>query len=220
MAKDYYIVLFMVKYFMTSETNPVFYSTYIAGGGRLYLEITELFNKIYDETFDDMRRYIAVKCSDTAYIADILQETYLDYYYLILKKGNDHISDHRAVLFKIAKRKIYRYYSLKEKLKFLLPLYQTSRDGDEYEADIISEDSFEDDILSAIESDRIWKIISEYPADIRKIFHLYFYEEMSHSQIAKEMNCSLSNVKNKLYRTLDEIREKGRNNEQKNQTDI
>jgi len=171
---------------------------------------TELFNRLYDDTFSEMRRYVAVRCTDTAYIQDILQETYLDYYRLILRKGAGYAENNRAVLYKIAKRKIYRYYSLKEKKKIFIPM--SIPDGDSEETEITLSDpnsNFEDAVISKVESDRIWDIISTYPADTRKILYLFFYENMSHTEIADELHLNLSTVKNKLYRTIREISEKG-----------
>ena len=90
---------------------------------------TEFFNKIYDESFPKLRKFVAIKCSDPVYLQDILQEIYLDYYRLLLRKGVGYAGNNCAVLFKIAKRRIYRYYSLKEKMKLFIPLNSDKRDA-------------------------------------------------------------------------------------------
>lgn len=168
---------------------------------------TEYFNGVYDDTFDYVKRYVASKCSDPSYIADILQETYCEFYKLILKHGVDHAGDARALLIKIAKRRVFRYYSLRRKLAVFVPLFETNRDGEEY---CIAEeaDDGEDGIIDGIEAERIWSIIGTYPAETRKILYLYFSCGMSHSEIATQLGCGLSYVKNKIYRTLAEIKEK------------
>lgn len=43
-------------------------------------------------------------------------------------------------------------------------------------------------------------------ADVRKIFYLYYSLELTISEIAVELEMTESNVKNKLYRTLAELR--------------
>ncbi len=171
-------------------------------------ENLHLFNLVYDETFDDVRKYIALKCADVSYIADILQETYLEFYRLVMRKGADYINDSRALLFKIAKRKVYSYYSLKDRLKSFIPLNEDVP----IEAMQI-DDCMLDAILDTIEAQRIWDIVKTYPRDIHKIFHLYFYEGLTLAEIASTLGYSLSSVKNKLYRTLLEIRERENGNE-------
>lgn len=171
---------------------------------------TDYFNKIYNKTFDRLKIYIASRCADTLYISDILQETYLEYYKMLLKKGTGYARDDCALLCKIAKRKVFHYYSLKQKLSMVVPLFSANKDGKEYCAADKTEDenSEYDEILNEIDAQRIWTIINTYPADVRKIMYLYFSCGMSHAEIAENTGCSLSNVKNKLYRTLAEIREK------------
>ncbi len=174
------------------------------------------FNRIYNETYAILRKYVAARCSDINYVPDILQQSYLDYYKLIFKKGIGHVNNPLSVLFKIAKRKIFRYYSLKDRLKIFIPNTQKDRESHEYlltDNEGIYEHLVDDKILQSIEIERLWSIINNYPADTRKIFYLYFYEEMTLSKIAENMRLSLSNVKHRLYRTLDEIRKREQNHE-------
>ena len=174
------------------------------------------FDQIYEDTFSHIRKYIALHCSDIDVIPDILQETYLDFYKLLSKKGTDYVNNNLALLLKIAKRKVYRHYSLKDKIKIFIPLINKNADGEEYSVtdrqDICTQ-TLEHYVLQKLETERLWDIISTYSADVRKIFYLYFYEELTLSEIAAETGYGLSKVKHKLYRTLDEIRRKEQNHE-------
>ena len=170
---------------------------------------TELFNKLYDETFVELRKFIAIKCSDISYVSDILQETYLEFFSIIQKKGPSYVENNRALLYTIAKRKVYGFYFSKAKFKTIVLPSGTNEDKDEYpDVELQSIDDTEATVLTKLESQRIWLIISTYPKDIRKIFYLFFYEDMTHSQIAEALHYNLSTVKNKLYRTINEIRQK------------
>lgn len=166
----------------------------------------DVFNRIYDETFDDLARFIAVKCHDVAEIPDLLQETYTDFYRYLLKHGAEHVRHPRGLLFKIAKRKLFRHYALKAKMKHVLSLDQPGDEGG---------DTLQNDRRLAVEPvdvetrwvyERWLAMIAEYPADVRKIYHLYYYEDMKLREIADVMGLSVSNVKNKLYRTRHELR--------------
>ena len=175
----------------------------------------EYFNKIYDETFDSVKVYVASRCADPSYIPDILQETYCELYKLLLKHGVGYADNAQSLLYKIAKRRIFRYYSLRKKLSFLVPMFGTNSEGDEY---CVVDDEYvqiEDEIIDKLESDRIWEIINTYPAETRKILYLYFSCGMPHSQIANQLGRSISFVKNRIYRTLTEIREKENSDERK-----
>lgn len=44
------------------------------------------FDTVYDETYIEIRRYVACKCGDPDWIPDILQEVYLEYYQILLKQ--------------------------------------------------------------------------------------------------------------------------------------
>jgi len=42
--------------------------------------------------------------------------------------------------------------------------------------------------------------------EVQKIFYLFYMGGLTIPEITKELSCSESNVKNKLYRTVKEIR--------------
>ena len=83
---------------------------------------TTLFNDIYDSTNRKVLVYITAKCSSPADIHDIFQETYMELYSILVKKGPDYIQNSEAFVMKLAKQKLSRYYSLLDRLKRLLPL--------------------------------------------------------------------------------------------------
>ena len=61
------------------------------------------FTQLYEETYDDILKYIITHCSNIEDANEILQDTYLDFY-RALKKGKI-ILDNRSYLFAIAKKK-------------------------------------------------------------------------------------------------------------------
>ena len=173
------------------------------------------FNAVYDSTYDRIKRFAAIRCADPQALADILQDTYLAYFRLIRKYGVDYAKDPESVLCQIAKRKIFRYYSLRQKLASILPLFRENDKGETYciadEEGCFAFEHTEETILSDLESKRIWDRIGLYPPETRKVLYLYFALDMPLAEIAEKTGLSLPNVKNKLYRTLAEIQksEKG-----------
>lgn len=173
--------------------------------------ITSFFNEIYDSTNKQALSFVAAKCSNLEDISDILQETYMEVYKVIAKRGVDYIENGEAFVIKIAKQKVYRHYSLLNRLKAEIPL---SALGDREEEGISelnsgeysAEDSVEDVICTEETINLVKKAISEKPVEIQKIFFLKYSMELTIPEISRLMNIGQPEVKNKLYRTITELR--------------
>ncbi len=173
-------------------------------------EITLRFEEIYDETYQSVLRFVIAKCSNTADIEDILQETYVDLYQVLKRRGLDYIQNPEAMVILLAKQKIYRHYSLKDRLKQVLPMTILKEDGREvdltdFDLDLFLEEEFMLQRLKLQEA-RTW--IQAKPLDVRKIFYLFYVQDSTLKEIATLLCMTESNVKHKLYRTLNEIRAK------------
>lgn len=164
--------------------------------------ITTYFDEIYERTFKNTIRYISAKCSNIDDITDICQEVYTEVYDVLSKKGVRYINNPEAFVAKITKSKVFRYYSFAEKIKGV----SFNEVSSEEEEDIGSY-TIEDDIITKQLADNIVNHIKNKSDDVKRIFYLYYYVGLTIQEIAKELNMSESNVKNKLYRTVRELRE-------------
>lgn len=169
--------------------------------------ITSRFNEIYDSTNKQALAYITAKCSNFEDVNDILQETYMELYDTMLKKGADYIDNAEAFVIELAKRKVYRHYTLIQRMKADMSLSVVTAAEEkeiiEYE---ISEMDLEESICTNELAAEIERLLQKKPQDIRKIFFLRFSLELTLGEIAELMGLSESQVKNKLYRTINEIR--------------
>ena len=77
----------------------------------------DFFNELYASTNQKVLAYIIVKCGKTEDVADIFQETYTEVVKIIRKHGISYFKQPDALVMQIAKRKIFRHYKLKEKLR-------------------------------------------------------------------------------------------------------
>ena len=77
----------------------------------------DFFNELYASTNQKVLAYIIVKCGKTEDVADIFQETYTEVVKIIQKHGISYFKQPDALVMQIAKRKIFRHYKLKEKLR-------------------------------------------------------------------------------------------------------
>ncbi|MFD2171015.1 RNA polymerase sigma factor [Tumebacillus lipolyticus] len=168
-----------------------------------------VFHEIYDSTNRKVLVYITAKCSNTADIIDIFQETYIELYSVITKRGENYIENKEAFVMKLARQKVYRYYSLLDRLKAVLPLTYPIRDGEEFDIYGLDIQSFsvEDNIVNEALIEQVNTFLSSKPEVIKKIFYLFYQMELTIPEIATHLSMSESNVKNRLYRTLKELRQ-------------
>lgn len=170
--------------------------------------IISRFNEIYDSTYRVVLSLVTVRCSNTADIQDIVQDTYVELYRCLDKRGVDYIKNDKAFVLRIAKQKLSRYYSLMERLRIFIPMTVINQDGDEVELSDLELDAFltEDFITNQIMLDEVRRLIQSKPQDVKKVFYLFYDVGHSIPEIAKALSMSESNVKHKLYRTLKELR--------------
>jgi len=170
--------------------------------------INSQFNEIYDSTYKPVLSYVTAKCGNTADIQDIVQETYVELYRALSKRGIEYIQNPKAFCLRLAKQKVSRHYSLVERFKMILPLSATNDDGDEvmlsdFDAQVFLETDFtvNHDLLIEIEDFLVKK-----PQNVKKVFYLFYDVGLTIPEIAAALSMSESSVKNKLYRTLSELK--------------
>ena len=159
------------------------------------------FNKIYDETYSDVLKYVIIKCHNINNANDIVQDTYLEFWKILNKKDIEE-SNIRSYLIGIAINKIKRYYSLLDRIK-TISLFDKDKNID---LDLKSNIDIENLIIKNNDWNLIWDYIkNKKNQDIPKIFYLYYKLEMSIKEISKGLDVTESYVKNLIYRTLKEL---------------
>lgn len=164
------------------------------------------FNRVYDRTYNKISAYVIAKCSNIEDISDILQEIYLEFYRIILKKGCSYVKNEEALLMKLARAKVYKHYSLLEKMKLHLPRPVREAKRDEGDVQDIHHGHVDESSFNNLVIQEVWEVLKGKPEQIQKIFYLYYYCDLKLREISAVLNLGESNVKHKLYRTLQEIR--------------
>lgn len=166
----------------------------------------QFFNYIFEDNYLKVIRFVATKSKSINDVQDIVQETFTELYLIIRKKGINYIKNPEALLIKIAKTKLYTYYTIYErlKLKFTFSSYEDKESGSFVN---IVDNEIEEKFDNSLTVEEIWQIIKTKSNDIQKVFYLYYYADMTIKEIALSMRISESNVKHKIYRTLSEIRQ-------------
>ena len=165
----------------------------------------EAFVKLYQETYDNILKYVVSKCNNAHDVPDIIQKTYLNYYERVKKSGN--VDKPESYLFIIANNEMKKYYRFKALHKRDIPVFSKVEDEGEFEAleALLVQELPE---YMNLNMQEIWQYIKERDALTFKIFVLYFYYDEKLLDIAKTLNIGESVVKNRLYRTINKMRDK------------
>ena len=172
-------------------------------------DVNSRFNEIYNSTYKAVLAYITAKCQVTADINDIFQNTYMELYQVLCRRGVAYITDEKGLVFRIAKRKLARHYSIIKRMRTIIPIIIEHGEGCGTEiSDIDLYDlSMEDIAVNQVLLDNAKEFIRQKPEDVKKIFYLFYQLGQTIPEIAKLLSISQSSVKNKLYRTIKELRE-------------
>ena len=183
--------LFLNNYNYNSEVNKM-----------IDQETLKTFDEIYDKTYADILKYVICNCSNIEDVKDIVQNIYLE----LLKVLNNKITYNNvnAYIMGIAKNKVKEYYRFNYKAK-IISLF--SKKDDLELLDIIPDNiDLQKNLIQKEDLKFVWSYLKNKKVVISKIFYLYYYNNMSIREIAKELNISESNVKHYLYRTLKELK--------------
>jgi len=173
-------------------------------------DITSRFNEIYDSTNKFILAFITAKCGNISDAGDIFQDTYMELYKRLDKKGADYVMDGKAFVFKIAKQKIARNYSLIKRLRMFVPVGETNEENDYGAVELSDLDVnlflMEDFAVDRLMIDKIRQLIRQKSPDTEQIFYFFYDMGLTIPEIAQAMSLSESNVKNKIYRTINELK--------------
>lgn len=167
------------------------------------------FESMYDATYPAAARYVARRCAEPARIADILQDTYAEVYAALLKKGPGYFRDPAAFVLHVARAKLRRYYREQTRRRRELPLTLTGDDGDEYDNPELAPLAltFEDDAQTRLLARQVAETLTQKPPEVQQVFALYYGAGLTLREIAKTLGVKESTVKNRLYRTIQQLRQ-------------
>lgn len=161
----------------------------------------DTFDKLYNETYQDVLQYVICHCSQIEDVKDIVQNVYIDIFKMIQKNGC--FNKDYSYIVGMTKNKIKTYYRYHYKTK-MISLFSHQND-DNLLNHVPSEEDIQKEILQQEDIELIWNYLKKKKVIISQVFYLYYYVGMSIKEISIELNVKESNVKNYLYRTLKEL---------------
>lgn len=157
------------------------------------------FNKIYNDTYQDIVKYVVCSCKKIDDVSDIVQNIYLK----VLKKINKK-EINKNYLMGMAKHKIKDYYRFRYR-KREISIDKENDDNITFYDKIPSDIDISNNFIISNDIDKVWKYLKRKSILISKIFYLYYYMGYKIREIAVILNISEVNVKHYLYRTLSEL---------------
>ena len=173
-------------------------------------EVDEYFEQIYKETNRSVTLFLISKCKNFVDVNDILQEVYMEYYKVLMRKGLDYIKKDEKFLISLCRKKIATYYSFWDRIPHKLYLDEKEdyeREAllsDAYDADM---DDVDDEFLRKEMVEDVKVLLKKQSDDVQKIFYLYYTMELKIPEIANLLHIKVHSVKNKLFRTRKMISE-------------
>ncbi len=166
----------------------------------------EDFEQIYQETYEIVLKFAIVKCRNFDNINDIIQDTYLELLKIINKKKALEIENINNYLCGIENNIIKRYYIKKKKTNNIISYYNFSDDRLELENEIKDDFDIELDFINKNNVEKVWIYLKEKDLLTTKIFYLHYALGLKIPEISKELEIGESNIKNRIYRTIKELK--------------
>lgn len=160
------------------------------------------FEKIYNDTYNRTLKYIVIKCNNIEDINDIIQDTYLELLNKMKRNKLKKVENIENYILGIASNIIKRHYTKKKKENII------SYDDEDNIKELLIQDDFnlEESIITKYNIDKVWDYIKNKELITMKIFYLYYGLGLKISEIAQELDVGESYIKNKIYRTLKELK--------------
>lgn len=169
----------------------------------------DTFEFLYNSTYRNVLKYTICHCRNLDDANDIVQDIYTELYQKTVNKKHINLDNAESYIIGIAKNKIKKHYSL-AKINYIGSenenLSQYSENDIDIEKDLITKDNVM----------QVWNYLKNKSELTAKIFYLYYVIDVPIKEIAEELKITESNVKNHLYRTQKDLKERFKKGERHN----
>ena len=163
------------------------------------MDTNERFERIYNETRDEILRFLIVRTNADAEAEDLFQEVYRRFYCRLCNSFLP-ILEPKRYLFSIAKKVLSKYYRQKANR---VSKEQPITEETEY---IAQEEPIDERLLRNEQKDAVWQLLQHEPELNRKAFILYYGYDRTQKEIASALGITEAAVRQRIYRTRHSIR--------------
>ena len=170
--------------------------------------IATAFEQIYHLTYNKVLYYILAKCGKVSEVEDILQETYAELYQVLTEKGSAYIAVPEGFVMQLAKSKVYRYYSEKERVQAKAFVETPEVVGGDINETVYHNrnEEWEDALIDKLTANEIMEYLAQKDELTREIFYQHYFQDKTLKEIAESSGMKEATVKKRLYRTLKELK--------------
>lgn len=162
----------------------------------------ETFEFLYNNTYKNVLKYTICHCRNLDDVNDIIQDIYTELYQTIVNKKHIDLKNSESYIIGIAKNKIRGHYA---QLKII---YQNEYDNEDLVHYSDNEIDIEKELITRDNVIQVWNYLKNKSELTARIFYLYYVMDIPIKTIAEDLEITESNVKNHLYRTQKELKEK------------
>lgn len=166
-------------------------------------QIRKYFSQIYNETYNKTLTYVLTKCGRNDVVEDILQEVYIELLKVLEQKKVHYIKSPEAFVLQLAKCKVYRYYNEREQQK-VCDYMEELEESAVFDAN--RNVTWEDVLIDQLTANEVMEYLAEKDELTKEIFYQHFFENKTIKEIAEVQGVKEFTVKNRLYRTLKELK--------------
>lgn len=146
------------------------------------------FHQLYEHLSDQLFRFILARCQSRQDALDLLQDIFIDLWKAIVKFKYSSDQEFYGFVYKIARRKLAKYYKSNPKIV-------------EFNEEYIKENleiDFQDDWI-------ITKVLPRIKTKYRQVLELRYWSDFSFAQIAKALDLKESTVKVQHHRAIKQL---------------
>lgn len=171
-------------------------------------ETVMLFNKVYDETYSELMRFLLSRTGDYNITSDLLQEIYKAFYIRICNRGAEDIQCFKAFLIASAtnllKRHFGRLSELRQEVHFD-DLENVTLDVLELE---ISErlPGIEESYVTREMAEQVLGYLEKKGTVVKRLFVYHFFCGITIKEAAQKLDIKQSDAVNLIYRTIKDIK--------------
>ena len=169
----------------------------------------DTFEFLYNNTYRNVLKYTICHCRNLDDVNDIVQDIYTELYQKTVNKKHINLDNAESYIIGIAKNKIKKHYSL-AKISYIGSENENLSQYSENDIDIEKELITKDNVM------QVWNYLKNKSELTAKIFYLYYVIDVPIKEIAEELKITESNVKNHLYRTQKNLKERFKKGERHN----
>ena len=173
----------------------------------MHSEITMVFNRVYDETYDDIMRFVLSRTCDSHATSDILQDVYKSLYIRFRNKGTEDILDYKGFLITSASNALKKHYLTLKVERETISFESEDINLQALELELSAELTGVDEQVAMKElAEQVLAFLDEKGKAVKELFVLHFFCGMTIKEASESAGIPQTTAVNAIYRSIKEMK--------------